>query len=75
MRIIQLVNFHIIGCNRDIQAAPLALGTKIQQALHLAIDIVIHTCHTQQAANIAPQHLHLALHEFFLQIKVDIGSV
>ena len=69
------MNFNIIRSNRNIQATALALGTKIQQSLHLPIDIIVKARHTQQAPNITPQHLHLTLHESFLQIKVDIRRI
>ena len=73
--IIKIMNFYIIGCSCNLDAFTMAFVAEQQLSLHQPVDIIILTCHTQQAADIAPNIFHLALNIMLYKVKIKICTV
>ena len=73
--IIKIMNFYIIGRSRNLDAFTVAVVAEQQLSLHQAVDIVIKTRHTQQAADITPNIFHLALNIMLYKVEIEVCTV
>ena len=75
LSIIKIMNFYIIGRSRNLNAFTVAVVAEQQLSLHQAVNIVIKTRHTQQAADITPNIFHLALNIMLYKVKIEVCTV